>query len=302
MAASLASTCCSVSYDVLTICISIADVATDIWVLIDFYNKDRMIFFWISLSILILAQCSYSIACSTRFNTVDSWNECMACLTFFCLLPFGTLVAFIMYFGSDESQFQCVTDCLRYDLGLDAESWFYPQHDDSKMMKIIKQKLDRHLGFILEAAIEAFPQSLLQIVAIVYYQEANYIFVISIALSMFSVMTKSLILSQGIEKYTFFWTWLCVVTDFFGIFFTLTWVFYHDDNIPGDFLGYFNIFGEIWLWKFAISTAIPVAFALFVFFSVGYWFMYCLFLCDPDFDDNACVRCGFSCMWIILCM
>ena len=60
--------CCNMSYDLLTILISIADVTTDIIVLIDFYNKDRMVFFGISLAILILAQCSYSIACAVRYS------------------------------------------------------------------------------------------------------------------------------------------------------------------------------------------------------------------------------------------
>ena len=64
---------------------------------------------------------------------------------------------------------------------------------------------------MIEAAIEAFPQSLLQIIAIVYFQEANYVSIISILISMFSVMSKSLILSQGVERYTFVWTWLWYV-------------------------------------------------------------------------------------------
>ena len=58
---------CNAGYDILTILISIADVATDVWVLIDFYNKDRMVFFGISFAILILAQCSYSIAFALRY-------------------------------------------------------------------------------------------------------------------------------------------------------------------------------------------------------------------------------------------
>eukprot|EP01083_Nonionella_stella_P053229 140877_1 len=74
MASKLATNCCNIGYDVLTICISIADVTTDIIVLIDFYNKDRMTFFAISLIILILAQCAYAIACSVRFNTIDNWR------------------------------------------------------------------------------------------------------------------------------------------------------------------------------------------------------------------------------------
>ena len=91
MTSKLAGICCSIGYDVLTIFISIADVVTDIIVLIDFYNQDRMTFFWLSLSILILAQCSYSLACGTRFNTIDTcgWS---AVWLFFCCLPFGTFV------------------------------------------------------------------------------------------------------------------------------------------------------------------------------------------------------------------
>ena len=110
------------------------------------------------------------------------------------------------------------------------------------------------MGFILEAAVEALPQSLLQIVAIVYYKEANYVSIISIFLSMFSVMTKSLVFSQGIEIKTYIWTWLCIVVDFFGIFFTLTWVFYTNDNLLQPvFLGYFSIIGQMWIYKIMIS-------------------------------------------------
>ena len=152
-----------------------------------------MTFFGISLAILILAQCGYSMAFVLRFEIVDSLP--LACCCFCALLPFGSLVAFCMFLASE--------DCLNFGPGL-----FRPRDRDSALIRWIKTKLNKHLGFILEAAIEAFPQSLLQIIAIVYYQEANYISIISILLSMLSVMSKSLILSQGLEKYTFIWTWL----------------------------------------------------------------------------------------------
>eukprot|EP01083_Nonionella_stella_P156659 507573_1 len=300
MASKIATSCCNITYDLLTIIISIADVATDVIVLIDFYNKERMTFFTISLIILILAQCSYAMACAVRFDTIDNWKAHNSCLAFCCLLPFGTLVAFMMYFASDDTGCDWFSNFIEYDLGLTCNSSaFAVRQRDSNMVKWIKKKLDKHLGFILEAAIEAFPQSLLQIIAIVYYQEANYISVISILLSMFSVISKSLILSQGIEKYTFIWTWLCVVTDFFGIFFTLTWVFYSHDSIHGEFLGYFNIFGQIWIYKFLISTLLPVAFGLIVFFGFAYWFLYCGLLCDSDFDSRPRRRCGWSSLWLI---
>ena len=92
-----------------------------------------------------------------------------------------------MYFGSEESEIGCLYQWLDYGIYLDAESLFTPQKYDSKMMKFITTKSDRHLEFILEAGVETFPQSLLQIIAIVYYQEANYISIVPISLSMFSV-------------------------------------------------------------------------------------------------------------------
>ena len=280
-------------------------MATDIIVLIDFYEKDRMIFFGISLAILILAQCSYSIACSLRFDTVMDWDAWKAALLFCCLLPFGSFVAFFMYMASgdgDEAKFKWFKRFIdNIGLSTDTPYLFQNDNDDSDLIKWIKTKLDKHLGFILEAAIEAFPQSLLQIIAIVYYQEANYISIISILLSMVSVMSKSLVLSQGIDRATFIWSWLCVVTDFFGIFFTLTWVFYSNNNIEGNFLGYFSIFGEIWFWKFAISTLFPVGLVSSLFFVVGLWVTYFAFLCIDGFVAGSLIaRCGWSCFWLFL--
>ena len=55
-------TCLSYFYDTLTGCISILDVVTDVLVMIEFYKKDRFIFFIASLIILIIAQLSYILS------------------------------------------------------------------------------------------------------------------------------------------------------------------------------------------------------------------------------------------------
>ena len=213
----LAQKCGSIAYDIFTIFISIADVLTDIIVLVNFYDEERWTFFALSLSILILAQCSYSIAFAFRFDTIDDWSLPAAFMAFCCCLPFGSFVAFCIYFASDETGCVCFKDYIKHDLGLHSDGFFKPNHNDSNFTKWVKGKLDNHLGFILEAGIEAFPQSMIKIAAIVYYQDANYISIISILLSMFSVMTKSFILSQGLEKYTFAWTWMWYVTHSFLI-------------------------------------------------------------------------------------
>ena len=206
----LAKTCCDATYDILTIVISIADVVTDIIVLISFYEKGRSTFFALSLAILILAQCSYSMAFALRFSTIDEWHPCLACCAFCVCLPCGPLIAFCIFLASQEADVSCCMDVIDW-FGLDRQGLFRARDTDGAMARWIRSKLDKHLGFILEAAIEAFPQSLLQIIAIVYYEEANYVSIASILLSMFSVMTKSLAFSNGVDKATFAWTWLWYV-------------------------------------------------------------------------------------------
>ena len=76
--------------------------------------------------------------------------------------------------------------------------------------------------------IEAFPQSILQLAAIVYFEDWNLIAIISITISMASVAAKSLVFSVAgainIKQMAF--NWLCAITDFCGIFFVVSWVFY----------------------------------------------------------------------------
>ena len=260
-----------------------------------------MVFFGISLGILILAQCAYSMAFSLRFETIHHWDWFEAVIAFCCLLPFGSLIAFFMYLASgdaeDEANCKCIKKFIaKIGLSTDRPDLFHIDPSDGELIKWIKRKMDKHLGFVIEAAIEALPQSLLQIIAIVYYQEANYISIISIFLSMFSVTSKSLVLSQGMDKVTFIWTWLCIVTDFFGIFFTLSWVFYSNDNIDGDFLGYFNIFGEIWFWKFSVSVLFPVAVPTVFFFGFGYCFTFVYVI---YYEDQRTTSMILACLWLI---
>ena len=52
----------NICYDILTACISIADVTTDILVISNFYRKEQFTFFWVALSVVIFAQIAYAVA------------------------------------------------------------------------------------------------------------------------------------------------------------------------------------------------------------------------------------------------
>ena len=79
---------------------------------------------------------------------------------------------------------------------------------------------------------EALPQSIIQLIAIVYYQDTELINVISICISLLSVATKTMVFSVAIDYRVFFFNWLSLMCDFFAIFAIVSWyvifvIFFH---------------------------------------------------------------------------
>ena len=114
-------------------------------------------------------------------------------------------------------------------------------------------------------------------IAIVIYREANMVAIISILLSMTSVSTKAMIFSRSIDSSVFLFNWLCACADFFGIFWTISWVFYNTDiHLLSDnqlnwsaFINSFNFIGQLWIYKM-ISTLIPITLLVGTALLVGF--------------------------------
>ena len=185
------------SYDLLTILISIADVTTDVWVIVKFYSDKRQTFFVIALIVMILAQLSYAVAFVVRFK--PQWrysrtNTKQRTIAMFCMiLPLTPVMSFIFYWCEINPD-NCFLKFLNKIFDIDDE--LYMSADDGNEAKIltwIKMKARKHMGFILEAMIEALPQSIIQLIAIVYYQDTEIINVISICISLLSVATKTMV-------------------------------------------------------------------------------------------------------------
>eukprot|EP01084_Bolivina_argentea_P202464 345925_1 len=289
-----------VLYDIITIIISIADIVTDVIVLMSFYYKDRSIFFIISLCILCIAQCAYAVAFMWRYDVIyELYNKTESAIlavgSFFILLPFGPIIPIIIFLTSDSDSY--FTDYFKRITGFSPDNNFKHYHK-SGAAKWMVEKLNKHIGFIIEAGVEAFPRVISlkdrnkkeeSKCAIVYYEEANYVSIASILLSMISVMAKSLVFSKGLEIKTFTFTWFCVVVDFFGIFFTLSWVFYSNDTLlVGDFIGYFTFIGEIWFYKILVSV-VPCIICMILFWSLYYVWIILGDIADGNCLYNTCV-------------
>ena len=155
--------------------------------------------------------------------------------------------------------------------------------------------------------------SILQMVAIVYnqnMQNASTIAICSIMLSMLSVATKSFVFSVGIaiDSKSLLFTWLCAVTDFFGIFFLVSWMFYNPSNVimVGDSMSLagfdlFPIIGNVWIYQVMICI---LPFLIFSWIALISIFVIGLYndnvSSDESYFHKGCLIFGLTVLAIIL--
>eukprot|EP01084_Bolivina_argentea_P054864 100593_1 len=279
-------------YDFLTGIISLADLITDIIVMYGFYITGRMSFFTMSLIIICAAQIGYCGCFVFKYsNYKESYKNV---LLFMGVLPIAPFLSFVFYLTSHRDKW--LSKLLKKHLNLYIRD-YVPNKDDSPIMRFIEEKFTKHMGFMLEAFVEAFPQSILQMIAIVMYREANIIAIISILISMFSVATKSLVFNIAIDYTTFIFNWLSMVTDFFGVFFAISWVFYHptDASVDGELSSNnFTLIGYIWICKL-LFIVIPFVYwtgvsMLFFFINKFYKNNVRMIRNRKDRDANCCEK------------
>merc|ERR1719191_1037307 len=113
----------------------------------------------------------------------------------------------------------------------------------------------------MEACIEAFPQSILQMVSIVIYHGHTTLNVASIIISMTSVASKNVMLSYNIDRKVFLFNFACFVGDIFNVFATVAWVFHSKDRTS-----YVeSTLSFVWLYKILVIAGLIFMFAMLQF-------------------------------------
>ena len=74
-------------------------------------------------------------------------------------------------------------------------------------------KVVAHVGFLVEACVEAIPQSVLQLVAMQHAGEVSFFSVLSIILSISCLASKGYIASFSVHFRTFVFNALCIAAD-----------------------------------------------------------------------------------------
>ena len=159
---SRAAAAAEASFDIFTAGISLADIACDIAVAVDFYQRGQLIYFWASVFIFGAAQAAYAFLFVAAFGRHRS--NAYRTLCFVLALPFSQLVP--VFTLLESLHLPAVSKLLRR-VGLrptveDATA----TSDGDSLWALMQRKTQAHAGFLVEALVEAIPQCALQVSAV----------------------------------------------------------------------------------------------------------------------------------------
>jgi uncharacterized protein with PQ loop repeat len=254
--------------DIIVVIFSLVDIVLDLLVCQQFYKTQRMTYFYISVIIFLIAQCSYS------FLFVATWGKKLTppykMLTFFLVLPFGQLVPFFTWIES--FRFESLDSGIKF-IGLAPTSETDEStagtgggegtggHNENDMLwDYIQHKYQSHAGFVAEALAEAIPQCILQTIALITQSSSAQIspvIVLSILMSICVISSKGYLISYSIHRPTFIFNFICIIADCFNLFATCAWLFQqHDDLIQFDHSSFSinsSVINQLWIYFFLLG-------------------------------------------------
>ena len=138
-----------VVFDILAALISLLDLITDVGIMVTWYNQSRLAFFWISFTILILAQISYIIVFYLYHGIFPTSRNSMihSIISVIFTLPFAPVLSFIFYLVFEQDSFmrKVIDKIPIYNI-----AWY----TEYRMAEYTSKKLLKYMGFITEAIVE----------------------------------------------------------------------------------------------------------------------------------------------------
>lgn len=209
-------------WDFVTVTCSFVDICCDIGVAWMFYRKGYTMFFRAACSIFLLAQVSYAIVYIGICGD-SNWTHKKRIVMFVVVLPFAQLIPIIFWLQTFDFPW---LGKLMAKLELHAVPEHNPDKEEDRLLAYIRSKLRSHLGFVIEAFVEAIPQCLLQTAALCMYPElATGVSIYSILMSITVVASKAYMVSYSPLMPTFLMNIACIVGDLISIFASTTWIF-----------------------------------------------------------------------------
>lgn len=219
----------SVLTDAFTICVSIADIVTDVLVCSDFHRSGYKSFFNASIAVFVLAQCCYAFLFVASY--AGDRRPLARCAIFLAVLPFAQLVPLFTWL--EALHLPAVDRCMQR-WGLRPTSAAAPAGESASsgggsgdgrggeagdtLWGFVQSKYQSHAGFLVEAFVEAVPQAVLQTLFVVMEHQGTALNAASVGISIFTVASKGYLLSYALDYLTFAFNFGCVAADCLGLF------------------------------------------------------------------------------------
>ena len=186
-------------YIIFYIILNIVDFTKDILLISQFYYAPNgMTFFWFSLSFVLLTHLVYIVLALFSFGL--SLNTMQHIIWFIILIPLSPFLPYIIYCASWPDSW--ITVNIIDTFGLEQVDWngnhLYSSNRSTPWKKFVSEKLVTNIAFIIQSLFESVPLSVIQIIAIVSFQQyRNPIILSSISCSLLSIAWKSILMASG---------------------------------------------------------------------------------------------------------
>lgn len=207
-------------FDVFSTSLSFVDLISDVFVSVQFYQEGEYVCFWVSMCIFFMAQCAYVAQFEIQFGR-SSDRDCKRALRCLLVFPVAQFVPLLVWLATAEKKWVLR---LLISFNLNAHQSSPPVATADPLQQYLSKKWREHIGFIIEAVVEAVPQSLLQMAYIVARGKATPLNVFSIASSLLTVCSKGFLFTYSIYPLMVIFGACCFCADVTGVFATVSFL------------------------------------------------------------------------------
>ena len=266
-------TCCDAffsvlgwAFEIVTVLISLSDIASDILVAAQFYSEGEYLWFWLVVGTLIVSDIIYSIVLSMFLTNSRSkyFPRFPPLLMFFIVLPIGQLGP-ILYWALEQLR--------PSQVGVPKPTeWSVSKKDaavihnralqqeveaiatSAKTMERVERTLFRHLRthlmLYIETVAESIPQSVIQLLAITFLGRVTLIQALSMALSLYSIISKGYVLSHSFTVRMFILKFMAAAHDLFSLFYVFSSILSKDapQEMSVPFFHSISVSTLSWIW------------------------------------------------------
>eukprot|EP01083_Nonionella_stella_P085546 237272_1 len=200
--------CKELTFDTLTILVSLLDILSDIYITYLFWQHSHYTYFYISVSILVFTHLSYCILYVYLFKL--SWRHVLL------LLPISPFISFVLYCTATP-QNNKLCKSLRQVLHIKNvninHSNEIEERDPTK--RWIEYTFRKHIGFICESLLESFGSFVLQLYVLLMSptMAMDAVLSVSILFSLLSISMSLYFFCHSIYWKLFVFNYLCIIAD-----------------------------------------------------------------------------------------